>query len=164
MHFPDSPTVREARDQFLAHNGFVLDSYEDKWVRFDWGPFPVVFPNPNNRRRTIPLHDLHHIAAGYGTDVRGEAEVAAWELAAGCHDKWVAWVLNAIAFATGLLVAPKRTWAAFLLGRNSRSLYAGEFEESMLDWTMLELRSRLRNVSQLQKGAAESRVGAFAIA
>ena len=134
--------MREARARYLADNGFGDGGYEDGWVRFKVGPLPVAFPNTASRKRAVPLHDLHHVATGYGTDLRGEAEIASWELAAGCERHIAAWVLNLMALPLALL-APRRVWAAWQRGRASRSLYRGPFRESLLDMTVGQLRSEL---------------------
>jgi hypothetical protein len=53
----------------------------------------------------------------------------------------VAWVLNLQAMILGLLIAPRRTWRAFRRGRRSGNLYgSASFEESLLDWTVDDLR------------------------
>jgi hypothetical protein len=138
-------SVRAAREQYFLANGFSEAAYHDAWVvlaRF--GPLPLVFPNSAARRRAIPLHDLHHVATGYATTWVGEAEIAAWELAGGCTDHWAAWLLNAGAFATGLALAPRRTYRAFVEGRRSRPLYHTGWHDSLLDMSVAELRQRLR--------------------
>jgi len=75
--------VFEARQRYFADNGFSDAGYSDRWVKLSIGPLPFVMPNLPSRRRAIPLHDLHHVATGYDTTVRGEAEISAWELGAG---------------------------------------------------------------------------------
>ena len=77
-------TVRDARARYFAANGFSEAAYVDAWVRFKVGPLPVVFPNTRSRKRAVPMHDLHHVATGYGTSLVGEAEIGAWEIAGGC--------------------------------------------------------------------------------
>jgi hypothetical protein len=144
VRYDDAMTVREARAKYFADNGFGDGGYEDRWVRFKVGPFPVAIPNTGSRKRAVRLHDLHHVATGYDTDLRGEAEIAAWELAAGCKDHVAAWLLNLGALPLGLFLAPGRLLDAWRRGRRSRSLYDGEFRESLLDMTVGELRARLR--------------------
>ena len=80
------------------------------------------------------LHDLHHIAAEYGTDWPGEGEIAAWEIASGCGGYHAAWLLNLGGFGAGLLVAPRRVFRAFLRGRRAKTnLYKNGIDESRLD-------------------------------
>src|SRR5262245_66055231 len=85
-------TVARGRDEYPAANGFSLADYDKRWVRIQVGPVPLFFPNTGARRKAVPLHDLHHVATGYATDWRGEAEISAWELGAGCGRYWAAWV------------------------------------------------------------------------
>jgi hypothetical protein len=139
----DDMTVREARDLYFEQNGLSEAGYSDRWVRLRAGPMPLAFPNTRARVRAVRLHDLHHVATGYDTTWQGEAEIGAWELAAGCGHHLPAWVLNLGAVAVGVFIAPGRTVRAWRRGRRSRTLYAGEFEPSLLDMTVRELRSRL---------------------
>jgi ubiquinone biosynthesis protein Coq4 len=112
-------------------------------VKVKLGPVPVWFPNTEARRRAVRLHDLHHIATGYDTSLVGEAEIGAWELAAGCADYYAAWLLNATAVAFGLLLAPRRLWRALVRGRRSTSLYRLGFDDRWLDESVEALRGRL---------------------
>jgi hypothetical protein len=139
----DVMTVREARALYFAQNGLSEAGYSDRWVKLRAGPLPLAFPNTRARVRAVKLHDLHHVATGYDTTWRGEAEIGAWELAAGCGHHLPAWVLNLGAVVVGLLIAPGRTLRAWRRGRRSRTLYAGEFDPSLLDMTVPELRARL---------------------
>ncbi len=135
--------VRDARARYLADNGFSEASYGDRWVHVKLGPIPFAFPNTKSRRGAIPLHDLHHVATGYATTIRGEAEIGAYEVAAGCGPYTAAWVLNAGAFACGLLHAPRRTYRAFVRGRHARTLYRTGWRADLLDMTVGALRARL---------------------
>ena len=135
--------VRDARAQYLAENGFSEATYGDRWVHVKLGPIPVVFPNTPSRKRAIPLHDLHHVATGYATTIRGEAEIGAYEVAAGCGPHTAAWLLNAGAFAVGLLHAPRCVYRAFVRGRHARTLYRAGWRDDLLDMTVGDLRSRL---------------------
>lgn len=87
------------------------------------GPVPVVFPNSDSRRRALHRHDIHHLLTGYATDLRGEAEISAWELAAGCHRYAAAWGFGLIGAIIGIGIAPLRTLRAFRRGREMRPLY-----------------------------------------
>ena len=57
-------TVREARAQYFAANGFDETSYREKWAKIKLGPVPVLLPNTKARQAAL-LHDLHHVATGY---------------------------------------------------------------------------------------------------
>ncbi len=74
-----SQTLREGRQAYFAENGLPADGgYQDRWVVIKLGGIPVfAFPNTKDRRRAVPFHDLHHVLTGYGTDLRGEAEIGA---------------------------------------------------------------------------------------
>lgn len=133
-----STTLREARDRYFADNGFGENGgYDDAWVVLKFGPVPFPIPNTQGRVRAVRFHDLHHVLTGYGTDLRGEAEIGAWELAAGCADFVAAWQLNFVAMAGGLFLAPRRTWRAFIRGLRSTSFYAGyDYDDALLAKTV----------------------------
>lgn len=141
--YAETSSVRDARSVYFAANGFSEAGYKDEWVTIKVGPVPVRFPNTSTRKRAIPLHDLHHVATGYATTFRGEAEIGSWEIAAGCTDHWAAWVLNASSFAYGLVIAPRRVYRAFVRGRHSVSLYHAGWDDTLLELSVGELRQRL---------------------
>jgi hypothetical protein len=123
-NYDPASTLLSARDHYFAANGFPPDGgYDDDFVDFKLGPIPFPFPNTRGRKRAVPYHDLHHVVTGYDTNFRGELEIAAWELGAGCRDFLAAWFLNLGGTAMGALIAPRRTFRAFVRGRRTRSLY-----------------------------------------
>ena len=117
-----SQTVEAARDDYLAENGFEVADYTLPTVQLKAFGIYKELPNTPNRQWAIPLHDLHHMATGYGTDFVGEAEVGAWELRAGCETP-VVYGLNALAVAIGLMISPRRVLAAYRAAKGARSLY-----------------------------------------
>jgi hypothetical protein len=138
--------VREARDRFFAANGFTTDAYTARFVPVSFLGVWFPFPNVGGLGRAMPLHDLHHVALGYGTDLRGEAEICAWELRAGAARK-APWIVRFIVlefFVIGLLTCPLRTLAAWHAARGCRTLFAGPLSyEALLDLTLDELRAHL---------------------
>lgn len=144
MHasYPEDVTLREARDRYFSANGFGPNGgYDDKWVDFKLGPLPFPFPNTAARVKAVRFHDLHHVLTGYETDIVGEFEISAWELAAGCKSMAAAWVLNLGGLAAGLFRSPRRTFAAFVRGRRQQTLY-GEDYDALLGATVGEARAK----------------------
>jgi len=140
--YADDMTMREARARYFDVNGFGEDGgYNDAWVDFELGPLPLPFPNTPGRIKAVKFHDLHHVLTGYETNALGEFEISAWEIGAGCTSIAAAWVINMSGLATGVLVEPRRIFAAFMRGRRSRTLY-GETFEPLLDCKVGELRER----------------------
>ena len=135
--------VSEARDRYFADNGFELAGYTAKWAHFKLGPIPLAFPNTPSRQAALPMHDLHHLATGYPTTLVGEAEIGAWELGGGCGAHTAAWVLNGLAMAYGLVLAPRKVWRAFQRGRKSTNLYQRGWSNALLDLELDELRALL---------------------
>src|SRR3954471_11477559 len=139
---PDA-VIRDARERYFAVAGFDNGGYADKWVRLKAGPLTVKFPNTAARIRSVKLHDIHHILTEYDTSWTGEAEIGAWEVASGCGRHSVAWTLNLGAFGIGLVIAPRRTYRAFIRGRHSRNLYPTVFREAMLNERVGSMRDEL---------------------
>jgi hypothetical protein len=140
---PDE-TLREARARYFDDNGFGPDGGYDESVEIiELGPIPIPIPNTQARVAAIRFHDLHHVLTGYRTDLTGEAEIGAWEIASGCADKWFAWAINLQAMLLGLVVAPVATYRGFVRGRHTRSLYREPFEESLLERGVRDERRRL---------------------
>lgn len=135
--------VRDALAQYFAINGFTTAAYTAPTVEIPIGPLTIPLPNTAGRQRVVKLHDLHHLATGYGTDLVGEAEIGAWELRAGCTSL-AAYVYNGMAVAMGLLIAPRRTVQAFLDARGTMTLYRlGLDYDEALGLEVDELRRRL---------------------
>jgi hypothetical protein len=140
---PDE-TLRHARDDYFAVNGFGPNGgYDDAWVDFKLGPIPMPFPNTPARKRAVRYHDLHHALTGYATDIIGEFEISAWEIASGCADHVAAWQLNLSGMVGGLFAAPRRTWRAWVRGRQSRNLYRASYDDALLARTVGEMRHEL---------------------
>lgn len=81
--WPAAWTVREARDAYLAENGFTVATYDVPRTPVYILGLRFSVPNTPTHRRAIRWHDLHHVVTGYGTDPVGEAESSAWELRRG---------------------------------------------------------------------------------
>ena len=139
-------TVREARAEYFRRAGFPPDGGQSqRWVVLRVGSVPVfAFPNIEARKRSVRLHDVHHVLTGYDTSWVGESEIGAWEIGSGCGRHWVAWALNLGAMAIGFVLVPRRTWRAFVRGRRSGNLYASRaLDESLLERTVGELRAEI---------------------
>ncbi|EDM78672.1 hypothetical protein PPSIR1_29513 [Plesiocystis pacifica SIR-1] len=144
----DLPLV-DARKRYFEANGFDDEGgsedgggYDDETVRLIFLGRTLTVPNPKSRRDALVYHDLHHVLTGYGTDLPGEVEVGAWELATGCGRYKAAWVLNATIFAVGLWRWPRRARAAFIWGRSTANLY-GRAIAPLLERRLAELREEL---------------------
>lgn len=144
-HYDPEMSVLAARARYFVDNAFGDDGgYNDRWVILaKLGPVKLGFPNTAGRVRAVRRHDLHHLVTGYDTDLIGEAEIAAWELAGGCANFHAAWVLNLLALPVGMLRAPARMARAFARGCSSKNLYAEEFTDALLHERLGALRDRL---------------------
>jgi hypothetical protein len=141
---PPEWTVMEARSAFLEANGFTLASYEEAWTKFTLFGITLGVPNTRRHRWAIMLHDLHHVATGFRTDITGEGQISAWELRAGLRHLGL-YVGSIVLFGAlvGMICAPRLSWRAWKAG--GRSLFAGGGPptEELLSLTVGELRERL---------------------
>jgi hypothetical protein len=141
--YPDSLLIEEARNRYFSANGFSVHDYAAPTFTLGIFGFKLKFPNTASRKRVVPLHDLHHILTGYGTDWMGEAEIGAWELRAGCNT-FIAYFLNAGGVIIGLLISPRRVWRAFRAAKDQRTLYYDSMPyDRLLQMTVGEIRTRL---------------------
>jgi hypothetical protein len=118
-------TMGDARVRYYERNEFGADGGDSlTWVPIKFLGLTFYIPNTDARRRAVRVHDLHHILTGYQTDMRGETEIAAWELASGCWRWPAALVLNLGALGLGAVIAPRRIARAWARGRQTRNLYS----------------------------------------
>jgi hypothetical protein len=140
----DTLTLGAARAAYYERNHFGADGGDS----LEWVPVKVLgitfkIPNSDGRRRAVRFHDLHHVLTGYQTDLAGEAEIGAWELASGCL-KWpAATVLNLFALAIGLVLAPARMARAWSRGRHTRNLYREPGVDHLLARHVGDMRAQL---------------------
>lgn len=132
-------TLREARAAFYRHNGFPADggAQEQRWQPFACRDLKVHLPNFKWRRRALPVHDLHHAITGYRFSPQGEFEMAAWEFAAGRYPHALSTLFCLPLVSMGAAVIPRRTFAAFVRGRHSRTLYQEGDLVALLDRPLL---------------------------
>lgn len=150
--------VRDALAVYLTENGFSADAYESPTTTGSLLGKKFAVPNPPSHRRAIRVHDLHHVATGFGTDHAGEGELSAWQARRGLRGVG-AYVVAIVLMNTtvGLVFAPRRTLAAFKAAGTGRSLFDEEVEyEMLLDLSVGQLRAFLglpdRGLSKFPRG------------
>ena len=152
VDYAPEESLHDARARYFASSGLGDGGYDDAWVVFRAHGVPyAAFPNSAQRVRSVRLHDIHHVVAGYDTSWVGEAEIAAWELASGCEGMRAAWVLNSLALPYGWRRDPERVERAFVRGLRSRNLYDEAFDDALLATPLGELRERL-GVDEVDEG------------
>lgn len=150
--YPASWTVRQGLEAYLLENGFTTEGYEAPWTEASFLGIPMKVPNTKKHKRAIRRHDLHHVATGYGTDLRGEAEISAWEIAKGLDGiglyvggiVWSITLFGIVAWPRSVLGAFQRGGgrpSSILGGRGS--LFQVDDYDGLLDLTIGELRERL---------------------
>jgi hypothetical protein len=142
---PASMRVRDARNVYLAENGFTVEAYDAPTTSGSFLGIKLAVPNPPPHRRAIRLHDLHHVATGFGTDHAGEAEISAWQARRGLRGTgmYVTTIVMANALL-GVVFAPRRTLVALRSSGAGSSLFTMTIDyESILERTVGELREML---------------------
>lgn len=142
MNYEPHITLRVARDIFYKENRFPEDGgiSKTRWSPIGCRTLKVYLPNFKWRRKAIPFHDMHHILTGYEFSPTGEFQISAWEFAAGRYPNVLTTLFCLPLVCMGALMIPKRTFAAFVRGRRSKTLYAHMEYEKLLDKTIHELR------------------------
>jgi hypothetical protein len=157
-------TLGTARTAYYQVNGFGDDGGDAlAWVPLKIWRFTIRIPNTEGRRRAVRIHDLHHVVTGYATDLRGESEIAAWELASGCLRWPAATILNLFALAIGIVIAPRRLLHAWARGRQTRNLYAEEGVDHLLPQPVAAVRGRLGLDEPRPTVRVRDAIGMFAI-
>jgi hypothetical protein len=142
---PASWSVREGRDLYLRENGFSVEAYDAPTTEASLLGFRFRVPNTPKHRWAIMLHDLHHVATGFGTDFSGEAEISAWEAPQGLRPLglYTGWIVGSLALL-GFVFTPRRAIAAWRASRAPNLFHAPEGSyERLLELSVAELRNVL---------------------
>jgi len=145
MPYPAHWSVRQGLDAYLRENGFTREEYDAKWTPASFLGVRFKVPNTAKHRWAIMLHDLHHVATGFGTDLIGEGEISVWEARGGLRPLGL-YVGSIVASGTVLAIlgAPRRALAALQASRRGKVLWAmNPTYTDLLDMTVGELRSLL---------------------
>ena len=94
--------------------------------------FKVYIPNWDERRKAVLRHDIHHLLTGYESVLLGEFEIAGWEIGSGCMNYWAAYLLNSGGLLAGMIVYPRPTFRAFVLGCRTSNLYQHNLSDEEL--------------------------------
>ncbi|SET29206.1 hypothetical protein [Stigmatella erecta] len=143
LRYDNSLSVGEGLDRYFEASGIDASSYGKNWIKGSIGPLTVYTWNSPARKRTLPLHDIHHLVTEYGVDWQGETQVAGWELGSNCANCLVGWYFDLFVLFQSMFFAPRKALQAFLRGRRSRNLFQQTYHEGMLAENLGALRSRL---------------------
>lgn len=143
-------TVKEALSQFYDHQKLDTSVIKNRINFYPLGKIKVPFLNIEARKKIIFYHDLNHIYTGYLTDLVGEGELAAWELASGFPKGFrFGYLYSAFALIPGLVLSPIKMRAAYKKGRHKKNSYMldmkkSEVAQSKLTEIILLLSSNLK--------------------
>ena len=114
------------------------------WVEFRIGQWLVPLIPLWGLKKALRAHDVHHALTDYSTSLKGECELANWELTSGgCRWNLVFWVDRLGALALGLVLYPRATLRALRRGWGARNLYGMNARET-LGSDVQALRDRMR--------------------
>lgn len=137
-------TVQEAiTDHFITYGLPADGGYEETWVPLKFGFLTFYIYNSEARKSAVKLHDIHHVITQYEPTPRGEAEISAWELAAGIYNKHFARIINLGGLFYGAYIYPKTTFRAYVRGKYSSTLYSQNYSASLLEQSVESLKKRL---------------------
>jgi len=160
--YDDALLVKDALPVYFAEYHFAGGGYDKKWFRIKLGPLFIPLPNIKSRVDAVKIHDIHHLVTEYNADWKGEVEIGAWEIAAGCERVTVAWLLNLGSFFIGIFFFPTALYKAFMKGRHTiTSLYYNTNYEKLLNKSLGELRSKL-GVDRVLKNSVRDQLLFFA--
>lgn len=117
----DEQLLTDALKQFFATYHFADGGYHLKWFKIKIGFVYIPLPNIPSRIAVAKIHDIHHVINGYEATLKGESEIAGWEIASGCGTHLVAWFFNLGSFFYGLFFFPVAVFKAFMLGRQVKT-------------------------------------------
>lgn len=140
----ETATVGHALRLHYAASGLSTDGGRsaEQWT-LKLGPMALRLDNFEWRQRALAHHDVHHLLTGYACTPAGELEMAAWEFAAGRFPNPFSTLFCLPLVGFGAIAIPRRSFAAFVRGRRSRTLYAMPLTQEVLCLSVHELRQRL---------------------
>lgn len=143
MLYNDHLKIKDALQIYFSKYHFENGGYDLKWFKIKLGPIYIPFPNTKSRIAAVKIHDIHHLVTEYPAIMRGEVEIGAWEIASGCGNYFMAWILNAGSFLIGIFFWPKALFNAFLRGRKCKTnlYYNVNYNSGLLEKTVGELRN-----------------------
>lgn len=143
--YPPEWNVDRALSAYLDENGFTREEYDAPRTPASFLGVRFTVPNTPAHRVAIRLHDLHHVATGFGTDLVGEGEVSAFEARGGLREVGVyTGALVTSGVLVGLAAAPLRVRWAWRGGRAGNVLWSKPVAyERLLEMSVRELRALL---------------------
>ncbi|MBC8046983.1 MAG: hypothetical protein H7Y00_09330 [Fimbriimonadaceae bacterium] len=139
-------TPRELLPDFYKKYGLESDGGQSNpFVKVEMSnSFSLYFPNFDARRKAVLKHDIHHLVTGYPSVLKGETEIAAWEIGSGCKKYWTAFYINIFGLLLGMIINPKGVFREFMKGRKTLNLYRDKLPaEYWLDIKINDIRKQL---------------------
>jgi hypothetical protein len=146
MKDTNDQTPGELLSKFYSDNGLEPDGGQSsssvKIEMASWLHFYI--PNFDARRKAVIRHDIHHLVTGYSTDISGESEISAWEIASGCRNYPAAFFINTSGLMMGIPLNLKGVLKAFARGRRTKNLYHASLSaEEAMNMKVSELKELL---------------------
>jgi len=142
----DARTPRELLPAFYQQYSLGPDGGQSSpYVRVEFTKkFAIYIPNFKARKKAVFKHDIHHLATGYPSTLKGETEISAWEIGSGCRRYWAAYLLDLHGLMMGIPFNPVGVFNAFVRGRRTKNLYSNQWsDEKVMSSTMGEIKRHL---------------------
>jgi hypothetical protein len=141
----DELRISDALKIYFSAHGFTEGGYKEKYYHIVLGPLRIPVPNTKKRLMAVKFHDIHHVLTGYTAFWKGEIQIGAWELASGCGNFLIAWILNFGSFGVGVFLYPRLLFNAFMKGLRAKTnlYYSYSYDTALLQRTVAELRNEL---------------------
>ncbi len=140
--YNDNLKIRDALQTYFSKYHFENGGYHLKWFKIKIGKLFIPLPNTKARIDAVKIHDIHHILTEYPANLKGEAEIGAWEIASGCGPYYMAWILNYGSFHYGMYFFPRTIFRSFMAAKrcNTNLYHNVVYDENLLNKTVGELR------------------------
>jgi hypothetical protein len=135
------PSIAEALRLYYRKSRLAADGgrFAQTWNLVSLGTLHVKLSNFAWRKRAIVCHDIHHLLTGYPCTIHGELQIAAWEFAAGRFPSASATLFCLPLVAMGAVALPRASFAAYVRGRHSKTLYSRVLSERLLMLSVQDL-------------------------
>lgn len=146
LTFSDENMPREILKEFYKNYNLGDDGgVNDPFVRIEiFKNTAIYFPNFEARKKAVLKHDIHHLATGYTSILKGETEISAWELSSGCFNYFAAFLINLHGMMLGVPFNIRGIFKAFKRGRKTTNLYKTKFSnKEILDMKVSEIKRML---------------------
>jgi len=145
MKLSEESTVSQALEAFYKNQNLDFTTTTQKINYYPLGVIKIPFLNLKARQNLLYLHDLNHLLTGFETNLEGEAQLAAFELASGFpRGNRIGYLYSPFALLPGLVLCPLRIAKAFRRGLSLKNAcHLKLTKEEILNTKITDIRTAL---------------------